>query len=149
MRAVIQRVSRASVSVDGERIGAIDRGFLVLVGFTGTDTEDVIRWMARKIISLRVFEDEDGKMNRDLRAVGGRVLVVSQFTLYGDCRKGKRPGFDKSAPPDAAATMYDFFVQVLRDEAGFEIEAGEFQAHMDVDLVNDGPVTFILDKEAE
>jgi len=149
MRAVIQRVSRARVNVDGEQVGAIDKGLLVLVGFTGSDSDDVIRWMASKILSLRIFEDEDGKMNLGLGEVGGRLLVVSQFTLYGDCRKGKRPGFDKSAPPDAAEAMYDYFVEVLRDEAPFEIETGVFQAHMDVELVNDGPVTLLLEKETE
>jgi D-tyrosyl-tRNA(Tyr) deacylase len=149
MRAVIQRVGRASVSVDGEELGAVGKGFLVLVGFTESDSDDIIRWMARKILSLRIFEDPDGKMNLDLAAVGGRILVVSQFTLYGDCRKGKRPGFDKSAPPDVAEAMYDYFVEVLREEAPFEIETGVFQAHMDVSLVNDGPVTLVLDREAE
>ena len=149
MRAVIQGVSRAAVYVDAEEIGAIEKGFLVLVGFTDSDSDDIIRWMAQKILSLRVFEDDDGKMNLGLVEVGGRVLVASQFTLYGDCRKGKRPGFDKSAPPDVAEAMYDYFVEVLRDEAPFEIETGVFQAHMDVSLVNDGPVTLLLEKEAE
>jgi D-tyrosyl-tRNA(Tyr) deacylase len=149
MRAVIQRVSRASVYVEAEEIGAIEKGFLVLVGFTDSDSDDIIRWMAQKILSLRVFEDNDGKMNLGLEEVDGRVLVVSQFTLYGDCRKGKRPGFDKGAPPDVAEAMYDYFVEVLRDEAPFEIETGVFQAHMDVSLVNDGPVTLLLEKEAE
>lgn len=148
MRAVIQRVSRASVRVDGEELGAIDKGLVVLAGFTDSDSDDVIRWMARKVLSLRIFEDPDGKMNLDLTDVGGRILVVSQFTLYGDCRKGKRPGFDKSASPDVAEAMYDYFVEVLREEAPFEIETGVFQEHMEVSLVNDGPVTLLLEKEA-
>ncbi|UCG50873.1 MAG: D-tyrosyl-tRNA(Tyr) deacylase [Candidatus Latescibacterota bacterium] len=148
MRAVIQRVSRASVDVNGEIVGSIEIGLLVLVGFVKNDSDDVLRWMARKIISLRVFEDPEGKMNLDLETVGGRILVVSQFTLYGDCRKGKRPSFDRSAPPILAEALYNRFVEVLREEAPFEIETGVFQAHMNVSLVNDGPVTLVLEKEA-
>ena len=149
MRTVVQRVKSASVAVEGREVGAIGRGFLVLVGFTAGDNEETLRWMARKIASLRVFDDEEGKMNLGLESVGGAILVVSQFTLYGDCRKGKRPGFDKSAPPDLAEGLYRRFVAILREETEFGIETGVFQAHMEVALVNDGPVTFVIEKEAQ
>lgn len=149
MRAVVQRVNNASVAVDGRVVGSIERGFLVLAAFTSGDNEETLRWMARKIPSLRVFDDPDGKMNLGLESVGGSILVVSQFTLYGDCRKGKRPGFDKSAPPDLAEGLYRRFVAMLREEAVCRIETGVFQAHMEVSLVNDGPVTFVIEKEAE
>jgi len=148
MRAVVQRVKTASVRVDGGEAGAIPRGFLVLVGFSRTDSEDVLRWMARKIASLRVFNDGDGKMNLGLDAVGGEILVVSQFTLYGDCQKGKRPSFERSAPPDAAEALYDRFVSMMREEAPCEVRTGVFQAHMEVSLVNDGPVTLVIEKES-
>jgi len=149
MRVVVQRVKSASVSVDGAAVGAIERGFLVLAAFTSGDNDDTLRWMARKLPSLRVFDEADGKMNLGLESVGGSILVVSQFTLYGDCRKGKRPGFDKSAPPDKAERLYRKFVATLREEAGCRIETGVFQAHMEVALVNDGPVTFVIEKEAK
>jgi D-aminoacyl-tRNA deacylase len=149
VRTVVQRVKSASVIVDGKTVGAIERGFLVLAGFTSSDDEDTLRWMARKIPSLRVFDDAEGKMNLGLESVDGSILVVSQFTLYGDCRKGKRPGFDKSAPPDRAEGLYREFVSVLREEATCKVETGVFQAHMEVRLVNDGPVTFVIEKEAE
>jgi D-tyrosyl-tRNA(Tyr) deacylase len=148
MRAVVQRVNKASVVVDGGEVGAIGRGFLVLAGFTKTDDDETLRWMARKIVSLRVFDDAEGKMNLGLDAVQGAILVVSQFTLYGDCRKGKRPGFDRSAPPDEAEVLYRRFVGMLREEAPCDIQTGVFQAHMDVSLVNDGPVTLVIEKEA-
>ncbi len=149
MRAVIQRVQRAAVYVDGEEVSAIGRGFLVLSGFTGTDTDETLRWMTRKIISLRVFDDADGKMNLDLNAVDGEILVVPQFTLYGDCRKGKRPSFDKSAAPGVAETLYERFVEFLKGEGTVDVQTGVFQAHMNVSLMNDGPVTLVLEKEAE
>lgn len=149
MRVVVQRVLEASVSVDGNTTGAIGRGFLVLAGFTRSDNEEVLRWMARKIVSLRVFDDHEGKMNLGLDSVGGALLVVSQFTLYGDCRKGKRPGFDRSAPPETAETLYEKFVSCLREESPGDVQTGVFQAHMKVSLVNDGPVTLIIEKEAE
>jgi len=149
MRAVVQRVDKASVVVDGSEVGAVGRGFLVLAGFTSTDDEETLRWMARKIVSLRVFEDAEGKMNLGIESVEGSILVVSQFTLYGDCRKGKRPSFDKSAPPDTAEGLYRKFVAIMREEAPCRIETGVFQAHMDVSLVNDGPVTLVIEKEAE
>ena len=149
VRVVVQRVKKASVVVDGKETGCIGRGFLVLAGFTKTDNEETLRWMARKTASLRVFDDADGKMNLGLDSVGGAILVVSQFTLYGDCRKGTRPSFDKSAPPESAETLYRKFVSVLREETPYDIQTGVFQAHMDVSLVNDGPVTLIIEKEAE
>jgi D-tyrosyl-tRNA(Tyr) deacylase len=149
MRVVVQRVSEASVAVDGKTAGAIGRGFLVLAGFTKGDGDETLRWMARKIVSLRVFNDGEGKMNIGLDAVGGAILVVSQFTLYGDCRKGKRPGFDKSAPPEVAEALYEKFVSYLREESAGDVQTGVFQAHMDVTLVNDGPVTLIIEKETE
>lgn len=149
MRTVVQRVKNASVVVGARTVGAIDRGFLVLAGFTASDNEETLRWMARKIPSLRVFDDADGRMNLGLESVGGSILVVSQFTLYGDCRKGKRPGFDKSAPPDLAEGLYRRFVAMLREEARCGVETGVFQAHMEVSLVNDGPVTFVIEKESE
>ena len=149
MRVVVQRVSEASVAVDGKPTGSIGRGFVILAGFTRGDDEETLRWMARKIISLRVFNDSEGKMNVGLDATGGALLVVSQFTLYGDCRKGKRPGFDRSAPPEVAAALYEKFVSVLREEYAGEVQTGVFQAHMEVSLVNDGPVTLIIEKEAE
>lgn len=147
MRAVVQRVKKASVAVDGEEVGAIGRGFLVLAGFNKTDDDETLLWMARKIISLRVFDDAEGKMNVGLEAVGGAILVVSQFTLYGDCRKGKRPSFDRSAPPDAAEVLYKRFVGIMKEEAPSDVRTGVFQAHMDVSLVNDGPVTLVIEKE--
>lgn len=148
MRVVVQRVSKASVTVDGKETGAIGRGFLVLAGFTKTDDEETLRWMARKIVSLRVFEDAKGKMNLGLDSVDGGILVVSQFTLYGDCRKGKRPSFDKSAPPEVAEGLYDKFVSFLREERTCDVQTGVFQAMMDVSLVNDGPVTLVIEREA-
>jgi D-tyrosyl-tRNA(Tyr) deacylase len=147
MRAVVQRVSRASVAVDGRDVGKIERGLVVLAGFGKSDSEDTLAWMARKIASLRVFEDEAGRMSRSLDAVDGRVLVVSQFTLYGDVRKGARPSFDQSATPDAARVLYDCFVAAMEAELPGRVETGEFQAHMDVSLVNDGPVTLIIERD--
>jgi D-tyrosyl-tRNA(Tyr) deacylase len=148
MRVVIQRVRSASVVVNGGRVASIGRGFLVLAGFTATDDEETLRWMARKVVSLRVFEDADGKMNLGIESVEGSILVVSQFTLYGDCRKGKRPSFDKSAPPEMADGLYAKFVSTMKEEAPCDVQTGVFQAHMDVTLVNDGPVTFVIEKEA-
>lgn len=148
MRAVVQRVRRASVSVEDREVSAIDRGFLVLVGFGREDTDDVVAWMARKVASLRVFEDEGGRMNLPLAAVDGRILAVSQFTLYGDCRKGARPSFEKSAPPEAARALYDRFLDLLEAEAPGRVASGEFQAKMAVSLVNDGPVTLVIEKES-
>ena len=145
MRAVVQRVSRASVTVEGRVIGSIGRGLLVLVGFAPVDVPDKVEWMADKVAGLRVFADDEGKMNRDLAAVGGAVLVVSQFTLYGDASKGRRPSFIGAAPPDVAVPLYDAFIVALRGR-GIPVETGAFGAMMDVELVNDGPVTLILER---
>ncbi|MFQ5510914.1 MAG: D-aminoacyl-tRNA deacylase [Candidatus Krumholzibacteriia bacterium] len=147
MRAVIQRVEHASVTVDHKEVARIGGGIAVLVGFAAGDNDDVLRWMARKIVSLRLFEDEGGKMNLDLAATGGGVLLVSQFTLYGDCKKGKRPSFEGSAPVDVAADLYGRFQDMVREEAPGEVASGVFRARMQVSLVNDGPVTLIVDKE--
>lgn len=144
MRAVVQRVSRASVRVDGSTVGEIGRGLLALIGVAGDDEPADATYLAHKIRDLRVFEDEHGKMNRALGEVGGAILAVSQFTLYGDCRKGRRPSFDRAAPPDAGRALFEAFVSELR-AAGVVVETGRFQAHMEVDLVHDGPVTILLD----
>jgi D-aminoacyl-tRNA deacylase len=145
MRVVLQRVSRASVSVDGEIVGHIARGFCLLVGFTATDHEGQVEWMAEKIAGLRLFPDDDGKMNRDLREVGGSLLVVSQFTLYGDVVKGRRPSFNEAARPEQAIPLYESFCARLV-AFGYEVETGRFGATMDVELVNDGPVTLLLER---
>ena len=145
MKVVLQRVSRASVSVNGEMIGSIGTGYLVLVGFTDGDGESEVQWMAEKIVGLRLFQDDDGKMNRDLGEVGGALLVVSQFTLYGDTRKGRRPSFVHAAATEDATALYEQFVAALRDRR-VSVETGSFGAMMDVELVNDGPVTLILDR---
>ena len=145
MRVVVQRVSRAAVRVDGETVGAIGRGFVVLAGFTATDTEPALRWMAEKIVGLRVFGDAEGKMNLALGDVNGALLVISQFTLYGDAQKGRRPSFIDAAPPAVAEPLYDRFVALLR-ELGAPVETGRFGAMMDVELVNDGPVTLLLER---
>ena len=144
MRAVVQRVSEASVTVDGRTVGAIGRGFLVLLGVTHVDGEAEAVWLARKIAGLRIFEDEAGKFNRSLADVDGAVLVVSQFTLYGDTRKGRRPSFTEAARPEHAEPLCDLFVDLLRAE-GVAVETGIFGAMMAVHLVNDGPVTLLLD----
>jgi D-tyrosyl-tRNA(Tyr) deacylase len=144
MRAVVQRVSRASVSVGGEVVGRIDRGLLVLLGVAEHDTQDDVIQLASKIVGLRIFPDDEGKMNRSLLEVGGRMLVVSQFTLLGDCRKGRRPSFIEAARPEQAVELYRGFVAEARGQ-GAEVETGRFQEHMDVELINDGPVTLILD----
>lgn len=145
MRAVVQRVSRASVSINGRVTGSIGRGFVVLLGVAKTDGPAQVEWMAEKIAGLRVFPDEEGKMNRDLAAVGGAVLVVSQFTLYGDVSKGRRPSFVDAAPPETAVPLYQAFIATLRSR-GLPVETGEFGAMMDVELVNDGPVTLVIDR---
>jgi len=144
MRALIQRVSRASVTVDGQVVGAIGRGFVVLVGVTHSDGRGEADWMARKIAGLRVFEDAAGKMNLALAEVGGGVLVISQFTLLGDARKGNRPSFTGAAPPEAADALYRR-VCALLGERGLPVATGVFRAHMEVELANDGPVTILLD----
>ena len=147
MRVVLQRVSRAAVRVDGRVTGEIGIGFLVLAGFAPTDSDETLGWMAEKILGLRLFGDAEGKMNLDLAAVHGAVLVVSQFTLYGDARKGRRPSFVDAAPPEVAIPLYERFVALLKERgAGIAVATGEFGAMMDVDLVNDGPVTLILER---
>jgi len=144
MRAVIQRVSSASVTVDSETTGAINAGLLVLLGIHKNDGTKEIQWMVDKIINLRIFEDEDGKMNDSLLDTGGAMLVVSQFTLYGDCRKGRRPGYSTAAQPDSAKLLYLQFIDCVKQK-NISTASGRFQAHMDVELVNDGPVTLLLD----
>lgn len=146
MRVVLQRVSRASVIIDGQVSGAIDEGLLLLVGFTPGDTDEDLAWMADKVVGLRVFNDAEGKMNEALADVAGGILVVSQFTLYGDTRKGRRPSFVKAAHPDEAIPLYERFVELLRERAPGPVETGEFGAMMDVSLVNDGPVTLVLER---
>jgi D-tyrosyl-tRNA(Tyr) deacylase len=145
VKAVVQRVSRASVTVEGRVTGSIGRGLLVLVGFGPADVPPQVDWMADKVAGLRVFSDADGKMNRDLAAVGGAVLVVSQFTLYGDASKGRRPSFIGAAPPEVAIPLYEGFIAALKAR-GVPVETGEFGAMMDVELVNDGPVTLLLER---
>ena len=144
MRAVVQRVSRARVTVNQNSTGEIGLGLLILLGVGQTDTEADATYLAEKICGLRIFEDESGKMNRSVREAGGGVLAVSQFTLYGDVRRGKRPSFDAAAPPGKARHLYEFFVERIR-EAGLLCETGKFQEMMRVELVNEGPVTILLD----
>ncbi len=146
MRVVLQRVSEASVSVEGEVLGAIGPGLLLLVGFTEGDTEEDLEWMARKVVGLRVFGDDDGKMNLSLADMGGEVLVVSQFTLYGDVKKGRRPSFIAAADPERAVPLYERFLELVEEEAPGKLAAGEFGAMMDVELTNSGPVTLILER---
>ena len=142
----MQRVSSGSVTVDGEVVGEIGTGLVLLVGFTEGDDERVLAWMADKIVGLRVFSDEDGKMNRSLEDVGGDLLVVSQFTLYGDTRKGRRPSFIQAAEPGLAIPLYQRFLELLGERASGVVESGEFGAMMDVALVNAGPVTLVLER---
>ena len=148
MRVVLQRVRRAEVRVEGRVTGTIGPGFLVLAGFAPADTDAQLAWMAEKILGLRVFADDQGKMNRDLAETKGSLLVVSQFTLYGDASKGRRPSFIDAAPPNLAIPLYQRFVALLKEKAGgtIPVETGEFGAMMDVELVNDGPVTLILER---
>lgn len=145
MRVVLQRVKEASVTVEGAVTGQIDQGFLLLVGITHDDTLEQVNWLADKIASLRVFEDEEERMNRSLQDVEGKILSVSQFTLYGDIKKGRRPAFTEAAKPDLANELYEAFNARLRQQ-GIVVETGQFGAMMDVALVNDGPVTLILEK---
>jgi D-tyrosyl-tRNA(Tyr) deacylase len=148
VRVVLQRVSRAEVRVEGEVVGSVGRGFLVLAGFHSSDGEGELRWMAEKIVGLRLFADDEGRMNLALADVGGDLLVVSQFTLYGDARKGRRPSFIEAAPPDLAIPLYERFLEILREIAPGGVEGGRFGAMMDVELVNAGPVTLTLEREA-
>lgn len=144
MRAVIQRVKHASVSVDNQITGEIEQGFLVLLGVTHTDTEKEVDWLAKKITDLRVFNDSEDKMNLGLKDVNGELLIISQFTLYGNCIKGRRPAFIDAAKPDVANELYEKFLKKCKD-LGFKTEAGIFGADMKVELLNDGPVTLIID----
>jgi len=146
MRAVIQRVSEAKVEVDGDIIGKIGEGFLVLIGVRKDDTEEDVRYLADKVLGLRIFEDEAGKMNLSITDVKGEILTVSQFTLYGDSRKGRRPSFDEAAPLDVAEKLYELFVEEIR-KSGIKVETGKFRALMDVHLINSGPVTILLDRK--
>ena len=145
MRVVLQRVSKASVTIDGRVAGAIARGFCLLVGFTHGDTAAQVDWMAEKVVGLRLFADAEGKMNLGLAEVGGALLVISQFTLYGDASKGRRPSFIDAARPDTAVPLYESFLAALRAR-GLEVAAGEFGADMQVEIHNDGPVTLILNR---
>ena len=144
MRAVVQRVKKSSVNVDNQIIGRIDKGLLVLLGVSKGDTPSDADYLANKIVNLRIFEDDDAKMNRSLLSIGGKMLVVSQFTLLGDCRKGRRPSFAAAASPQKAAALYEYFVQQVR-RLGIAVETGRFQAIMEVTLINDGPVTLVLE----
>jgi D-tyrosyl-tRNA(Tyr) deacylase len=146
MRAVVQRVSRARVVVDEEVVGQISCGLVVLLGVAGSDTVEHARWLADKITGLRIFADDEGKMNRGLADVGGEALVISQFTLYGDCQKGRRPSFVDAAPPDIARPLYEAFVVAVR-ALGIPTATGRFGAMMQVELVNDGPVTLIVESK--
>ena len=146
MRAVLTRVNSASVTIDGEVVGKIGKGFLILLGVGPNDTEKECRYLAEKALGLRVFEDENGKMNLGLDAVNGQVLVVSQFTLYGNCRKGRRPSFAEAAGPDLGNELYEKFLSIC-EELGYPPQHGRFGADMQVESVNDGPVTLILDTE--
>ena len=148
MRALIQRVSRASVTIDGEKRGSIESGLLILLGIKVSDTAEDARYVAEKSCSLRVFEDDQQKMNLSVRDVGGKVLAVSQFTLYGDTRKGNRPSFIEAAPPDVAEPLYNLFVEQLRQLIGSEkVATGVFRTLMDVELVNNGPVTVMMESK--
>ena len=147
MRVVVQRVSEASVTIAGRVAGEIGRGFVVLAGFHHTDGAAEVRWMAEKVAGLRLFSDGEGKMNLDLAAVAGGVLVISQFTLYGDAAKGRRPSFVDAARPEVAIPLYEAFVSWLR-EHGLPVATGEFGADMQVSLINDGPVTLVLERNA-
>ncbi|MCD6519812.1 MAG: D-tyrosyl-tRNA(Tyr) deacylase [Anaerolineae bacterium] len=145
MRALLQRVIKGAVSVEGETIGQIEQGLVILLGIKRGDTEDEARWLARKVANLRIFEDEEGRFNRSLLEVGGEALVVSQFTLYGDARRGRRPSFTEAAPPEEAAPLVDRFCDFLREEGVRRVAEGHFGAHMLVEILNDGPVTLMLD----
>jgi D-tyrosyl-tRNA(Tyr) deacylase len=145
MRAVLQRVTQSHVAVEGRIVGEIGHGWLVLLGVGRDDTPETTQWVAEKCVHLRAFADGDGKMNLSLLDVGGSMLVVSQFTLYGDCNRGRRPGFDAAAPPESAKALYELFCQAVR-QFGVSVQTGIFQADMQVSLVNDGPVTLVVER---
>ncbi len=145
MRVIIQRCSRAEVNISQKTVGKIGRGFVLLVGFTHTDSEKDIAWCAKKVAGMRIFEDEEGKMNRSLKEANGAILSISQFTLYANAQKGNRPSFIEAARPESAEPLYQRFNEILRDEYHLTVATGQFGADMKVDFVNDGPVTIILD----
>ncbi|MBP5662693.1 MAG: D-tyrosyl-tRNA(Tyr) deacylase [Bacteroidales bacterium] len=145
MKIILQRCSRAEVRIDGETVGRIGTGFVVLVGITHSDTREDADFLAKKVAGMRVFEDAEEKMNLSLAEVGGQILSISQFTLYGNARKGNRPSFIEAARPEVAEPLYDYFNQVLREQYGLHVETGRFGANMQVDFINDGPVTIIVD----
>tara|TARA_B100000282_G_scaffold17026_1_gene11767 strand:- start:10 stop:462 length:453 start_codon:yes stop_codon:yes gene_type:complete len=147
MRVVVQRVSQSNVKVSGEVIGEIKEGLMVLVSFVDEDNDTDLGWMTKKIINLRIFNDDEGKMNRSVQDVGGDILLISQFTLHGSTKKGNRPSFIKAAKPDFANVMYERFIKVLEQSLGKEIQTGEFGGDMKVSLVNDGPTTIIIDSK--
>lgn len=149
MRAVVQRVKQSSVIVDNKIVAEIGKGLLVLLGISKDDGINDIKWLADKIVHLRIFEDELGKMNKSVLEVGGELLVVSQFTLYGDCRKGRRPSFSESATPDIAQSLYNNFLSFLTENYNINVKNGIFQAQMIVNIVNDGPVTLLLDSKKQ
>ena len=144
MRAVLQRVQQASVSIGGGAVAQIGKGILALVGISREDSSEDLHWMARKIVELRLFDDGEGKLNLSLRDVGGQLLIVSQFTLYGDCRKGRRPSYSEASPPAEAENLYNEFIRIVRQLVP-DVQTGQFQAMMEVSLTNSGPVTLILD----
>lgn len=146
MRAVVQRVSSASIDIEKKASGKINHGLVVLIGIENADTEEIALWMVDKILKLRIFNDADGKMNKSVIDVNGDILLVSQFTLYGDCKKGARPSFIKAANPTIAIPLYNKCIELFNDRFGRNIITGKFGAHMDISLVNDGPVTLILEK---
>lgn len=146
MKLVVQRVSRARVTVDGDVAGEIGPGLLLFIGVGHDDDRDVVEWMVDKVLSLRIFEDEEGKMNRSVRDERGGVLAISQFTLYGDVSKGTRPSFIKAAKPGPAEDLYNYFVRTLKTQSDLEVASGVFGAKMDIELVNDGPVTILIEK---
>ncbi|MBP6322844.1 MAG: D-tyrosyl-tRNA(Tyr) deacylase [Fusobacteriaceae bacterium] len=144
MRVVVQRVKHSSVAVDGNIVGKINEGLLILLGIKNGDTEKDVTWLANKVVSLRIFEDENGKMNKELKEINGSILLISQFTLYGDCVKGKRPSFIEAAKPEIAIPLYEKFIDTLKNQ-GINVETGIFGADMKVELLNDGPVTLVID----
>ena len=147
MRVVVQRVSQSNVKVSGEVIGEIKEGLMVLVSFVDEDNDTDLDWMTKKIINLRIFNDDEGKMNRSVQDVGGDILLISQFTLHGSTKKGNRPSFIKAAKPDIANVMYEKFIKILEQSLGKEIQTGEFGGDMKVSLINDGPTTIIIDSK--